>query len=258
VTSSIIPELIPYITENLDISSLKGNERAAASILQTWNASFNLNQVAPTIFTKFQYQFLKNTFEDELGEEGFKQFLNTTLSKRQFAQQIKSVNSVWNDDVTTSDRKETKKDIMKKSFTETVEFLEEQLGSFINKWTWNKVHTVNHKHAIGKGDNKMLQKFFNVGPFPIKGSNNVLNNQMFDLNGNGIYEVKAGPSTRRIIDFSDIENSVAIIPTGQSGNVFSKHYKDQAEKYVKGEFVKMMINKEDIQKLEDKLVFEPK
>ena len=56
----------------------------------------------------------------------------------------------------------------------------------------------------------------------------------------------AGPSTRRIIDFSDIENSISILPTGQSGNPFSEHYEDQAEMYVNGIFRKMMMNEKEI------------
>jgi len=58
--------------------------------------------------------------------------------------------------------------------------------------------------------------------------------------------VISGPSTRRIIDFSDIENSLSILPTGQSGNIFSPHYKDQAELYNNGEFRKMMLNEDEI------------
>ena len=80
---------------------------------------------------------------------------------------------------------------------------------------------------------------------------------MFKLNGTGVYEVVAGPSTRRVIDFSDVENAKSILPTGQSGNVFSKHYKDQADKYLKGEFVKMMLNKKEIRASEDILVLLP-
>ena len=74
----------------------------------------------------------------------------------------------------------------------------------------------------------------------------------------GVYKINAGPSTRRVIDFSDVENSIAIMPTGQSGNVFSPYYKDQAQKYVDGEFVKMSLNEADIKKSKNKLVFLPK
>jgi penicillin amidase len=59
--------------------------------------------------------------------------------------------------------------------------------------------------------------------------------------------VKEGPP-RRVIDFSDIENSWTILPTGQSGNPFSTH-NDQAEIYNAGNFRKMMLNKKEIIKL---------
>jgi penicillin amidase len=45
------------------------------------------------------------------------------------------------------------------------------------------------------------RKIFNVGPFEVSGSNEVINNQMFDYTNEGKYVVKFGPSTRRIVDF---------------------------------------------------------
>ena len=80
----------------------------------------------------------------------------------------------------------------------------------------------------------------------------------FPYDSTGYYRVNSGPSTRRVIDFSDIENSVSILPTGQSGNPFSKHYEDQAELYINGEFRKMMMNKQEIQETaESTLIFTP-
>jgi len=103
----------------------------------------------------------------------------------------------------------------------------------------------------------VLRNYFNVGPFPIKGAREVIDNRGYTLSGSGVYNVKAGPSTRRIIDFSDIENSISILPTGQSGNPFSKHYRDQAELYNNGAFRKMKMNKEEIEKVSSKLIFSP-
>ncbi len=256
VTSSIIPDLLPIIVKNIDRNGLTKNEEIALKTLYIWDGEFELNQVAPTIFTKFKYQFYKNTFQDELGEKGFEQFLQTHLGKRQFEKQIRSLNSVWDDNILTKDKKETKKEILTKSFKETVAFLEKKHGNLISNWKWKNVHTVTHHHPIG---DKLgfLGLHFDIGPYPIKGTNEVLNNQIFDLNGNGEYPVTGGPSTRRIIDFSDVENSVAILPTGQSGNIFSPHYKDQAEKFIKGEFFKMLINKKEILNLKEKLVLMP-
>jgi len=118
------------------------------------------------------------------------------------------------------------------------------------------VISVEHAHPLAAGG-EALRSFFNVGPFSMDGGNEVINNHIFTLNETGIYNVKAGPSTRRVIDFSDVENSVSILPTGQSGNVFSKHYKDQAQKYLNGEFVKMILNKDEIKRSKNVLIFKP-
>ena len=80
---------------------------------------------------------------------------------------------------------------------------------------------------------------------------------MFDYTNDSKYIVKGGPSSRRVIDFSDIENSWGILPTGQSGNPLSAHYSDQAEIYNAGNFRKMMLNKGEIIKTSTKLVFIP-
>ncbi len=255
IQSSVIPDLIPIVLENLNRANLSDNEKEAIKILQEWEGDYKTDKIAPTIYTKFLYLFIENTFADEMGEEGFQQFLNTHIYKRQIAKQIKMEKSVWWDNISTKKIQENRNDIFTKSLHQTVLALEEQFGNDIQNWTWDKAITVTHKHAFDKVAS--LKSFFNVGPFVTNGSNEVLNNQIFDINKSGIYEVKGGPSTRRIIDFSDVENSVAILPTGQSGNVFSKHYKDQAQKYLEGRFVKMMLNKEEIQLSIDKLIFKP-
>ncbi len=256
ITSSVIPNYLPKIVNNISEKNLSKNEEIALKTLRIWDGSYELDQVAPTIFTLFRYNFMKNTFQDELGKKGFEQFLETHIAKSQFQRQIEAINSIWDDDITTPEKEETKRDIITKSFKETVTFLEKQHGNLISKWKWKKVHTVIHEHPIGT-KLSFLGLDFNVGPFAISGGNSVLNNQISSLNPNGIYKVTGGPSTRRIVDFNDVENSVAIIPTGQSGNVFSKHYKNQAEKFVNGEFYKMLINKSEILKLEDKLILKP-
>ena len=190
-----------------------------------------------------------------MGKEKFDQFMETHLSKRQIAKQLKMNRSIWWDDIRTKEVKELKDEIITKSFHETIKELKEQFGSDIDDWIWSNALSVTHKHTFDK--NAVLRNFFNVGPFTTDGGLEVINNQLFKLNESGVYEVHAGPSTRRIIDFNDIENAKGILPTGQSGNVFSKHYKDQTQKYLNGEFIKMMLNKEEIKASKDVLIMEP-
>ncbi|MBC7525714.1 MAG: penicillin acylase family protein [Flavobacterium sp.] len=253
-TSSNAPELISNWLPTITVSS--ENEKKAISILKSWKGTNNLRDIAPTIFNKWVYFYLKDTFEDELGKDNFNAFLGTHVMKQTIAIQSQNPNSVWWDNLSTKNHKETRTEILTKSLKETVASLEKQLGNNCDDWTWNKAHTLEHQHPIGKI--KALRSFFNVGPFEVSGTNEVINNLMFFYSDNVINEVKGGPSTRRIIDFSDVENSVSILPTGQSGNPMSKHYSDQAEMYNKGAFRKMKLNKAEIIKTSTRLVFKPK
>lgn len=252
-TSSRSSFIVAKVLAEISTKNQSETFKKAYEILGNWNGSNNLNDIAPTIYNKFIYRYLENTLQDELGSEKFSAMLSTHFIKQMIENQISNETSVWWDNLATKNKKETRKEILTKSFVETISELEKQLGNDVSKWTWNKVHTLEHQHPIGKV--KALAPLFNVGKFEVAGSNEVINNLMFGFSSNGKYEVKAGPSTRRIIDFSDVENSVSILPTGNSGNPMSKHYNDQAEMYNEGKFRKMKLNKKEIVAHSTKLIF---
>ena len=254
-TSIVTPEVVKNLISNVNYTELSKNEREAITVLKSWKGSNNLNDVAPTIYNKWIYFYLKNTFEDELGTANFKQFLGTHIMKQIVAKQMANENSLWWDNVTTKNKKEIRSEVLLKSFQDAIVSLEKQLGNAVPAWTWNKVHVLEHQHPLGKV--AALRRIFNVGPFEVPGTNEVINNQFFDYTDEAKYVVKGGPSTRRIIDFSDIENSWSILPTGQSGNQLSSHYSDQAELYNAGKFRKMKLNKKEIIRTSTKLVFIP-
>jgi len=254
-TSLVSPVIIKYLIETVDQKSLSENGARSLEIMKKWQGTNNLKDVAPTIYNKWIYFYLKNTFEDELGTEGFKRFLQTHVMKQVVAKQISNESSLWWDNIKTKTKKETRAEMITKSFKEAIVSLKNQLGESVESWTWDKVHIVEYQHPIGKI--AAFRQLFNVGPFAVAGANEVINNQFYDYGDNANYEIKGGPSTRRIVDFSDVENSWSILPTGQSGNPFSSHYKDQAELYNSGSFRKMKMNKEEIIKSSTKLIFKP-
>ena len=254
VTSQITPLVVQEVLESITMIQFSDNEKLAMYILQNWDGNYNSESIAPTIYNRFLYEFLVNTYKDEMGR-AFDQFINTPVQKKNVAVQMAKTSSVWWDDVNTPNIKEIRQDILARSIKNAISFLETQLGNDLENWTWNKVHTVEYKHSIGEVPS--LRKYFNVGPFEVMGGNEVINNQLFKLDSTGYYKVHSGPSTRRVIDFSDVEKSVSILPTGQSGNPLSDHYKDQAEKYNKGEFVPMLLNHNEIKKSNNKVIFTP-
>ncbi len=244
VTSNVHAEAIQEVLKVIADADFSAKEKEVITVLQNWNGDNQLTDIAPTMYHRFIYQYLKNTFVDELGKETLDMLLKAHISKR-FTAPLLYQESIWYDDVAT-EATETRKDILVKSFKEMVVLLETQLGTDIEGWTWNKVHTVEHPHPIGQVE--MLRPYFNVGPYEIAGTSEVINNLGYHYDESGEYKVYFGPSTRRVVDFSDIENSMSILPTGQSGNPFSDHYDDQADMYVQGKFRKMMMNAEEIKK----------
>ncbi|MEX0290113.1 MAG: penicillin acylase family protein, partial [Flavobacteriaceae bacterium] len=256
VTSSVNPQIVKDLARAADVTELTDSQIKLLDALSAWEGSYPVESVVATAYHRWIYFLLKNTFEDELGQELFTQLLATHFHKRLIAPMAANPNSIWWDKVDTERTVEKQQDIVNISLIEALESLKRDLGQDPGQWQWGKVHTLEHDHPIGQVD--ALRAFFNVGPFPVHGSREVINNMAFTYTPDGLYKVGSGPSTRRIIDFSDIENSISILPTGQSGNPFSRHYEDQAEMYLKGEFRKMMMNKEEIiSSSKSKLTFTP-
>jgi penicillin amidase len=256
VKSATVSGIANDLISNINKSNLAVSEKKAITILENWDGNYMKEAIAPTIYNRFLYEFLATTYKDELGD-GFSLFINSQLQDQALPIQINRANSVWWDNVSTSKVKETRQEIITTSFKNTIAFLNNQLGENIDDWMWKRVISLEHEHPIGSA-NEVLRKVFNVGPFETIGGNEVINNQIFQLDSTGVYKITAGPSTRRVIDFSDVENSLGILPTGQSGNVFSPHYKDQAQKFVDGEFVKMNLNESAIKQSKNVLVLKPK
>ena len=256
VKSSTVSEISKDLLKSVEKSKGTASERKAFSIIENWDGNYLKTSVGPTIFNRFLYEFLKETYNDELGDS-FQLFINSQLQDQVLPLQVNREKSVWWDNISSKDKIETRSDIVNLAFKSAIAFLQNQLGENIENWTWNRVLSIEHEHAIGKAGG-LLRAFFNVGPFETIGGNEVINNQIFKLDSTGYYKVTAGPSTRRIVDFSDVENSLAILPTGQSGNVFSEYYKDQTEKYLEGEFVKMNLNQAEIEQSKNVLTLKTK
>ncbi len=213
-------------------------------ILKDWDGSYPLEAAAPTVYTKLAYEIMEISMLDELGQASFDALSGVYLFKNNYQWMIPDAQSPWWDDVHTQDIKESQKDIFAQAIDRTEQELKAQFGDNPRDWKWGKVHQVTHIHALGRKPS--MAKYFNVGPFPIAGSNGTLNKLGFTPNGNGQYSVLNGPALRILLDFADVEHSESINPTGQSGNVFSPHYKDQAQKYVDGLFRKQLMNPTEI------------
>ncbi|OQY03912.1 MAG: hypothetical protein B6I20_04020 [Bacteroidetes bacterium 4572_117] len=254
--STLHPEEAKHILEKIDKNSLEGNSLKAYEILIEWKGDHQIDDIAPTVFYKLLYHVLEKTFLDELGDYDFKKIASTHLMERTFPPLLENDSSIWWDNVKTEEL-EKRADIFNMAYKQTIDELEKQLGNNTDEWKWSKVHILEHVHPIGRGGAPM-DKIFNVGPFGVMGGNQTINNIDFNFTGSGVYKASYGPAIRILLDFADMDNSISVLPTGQSGRFLSKHYDDQAEMYNTGKFRKQMTNRNEIiKKAEGKLELAP-
>ena len=228
----------------------------AAEILDHWNGSHNLTDIAPVIYYKLLYHVLHDAFADEIGEKDFDALLKTHAQKSSQKSFLLNDSSVWWDNINSKHIRENETKIISDAFDRTITELIEQFGPNPEKWLWKKVHTLEIEHLVGK--QKPFDNFFNIGPYPDYGGIETLNNQSFDLNKNGVYKVNLAPALRRTLDFADPENAYSVSPSGQSGNFMSRYYHDQTRMYINGSVRKEMMNKKEIEtNSNSKLTFVP-
>ena len=125
------------------------------------------------------------------------------------------------------------------------EDLENALGPDVDAWRYDRLHTATHRHAMT--DVPVLGDWLNVGPYGLPAAKDALCKYEFKLKRDVDYSIFSGPSKRIGIDFADVDGAESILPTGQSGNVFSPFYDNQAPLYHAGQFRKMRLDRTDIE-----------
>jgi len=252
--NELAPQNAKFLISQIDRRQFEENAEILDD-LAGWEGTHELRLSAPTLYYKWLYHTLRLAMEDELGEEGFQAYLQTFMMIRSTRHFLTHEENSWWDNRST-DPLESRSEIISEALKISLEELTKQFGDNSNDWDWEKAVTIEHAHPLGA--QKPLDKIFNVRTEAVEANEEAVNKLAFKLNGEGIYKVTSGPAMRIILDFSDVEGSVSVLPTGNSGNRFSKHYADQKELYVEGNYRPQLMNEETIkEKSTNKMILSP-
>jgi len=228
----IVKRMQNQALSNVILSELSDAQVGYLNQLMAWNAEHNVDSIEPSLFYYFKKELLTAVYLDEMGEHNFEMFLTGFLRQKTLWKLLNSPNSPWWDRKGTENI-ETKAEIVTEAWKTTVTKVLALYNSPEQELQWKNVLKMVHQHPFGT--NEQLAPVFNVGPLEAAGGNETINNMIFKLNHEP-FITQHGPSTRRIVDFSNLNNSWGINPTGQSGVFNDEHYSDQALMYSKGEF----------------------
>ena len=236
-------DLLPIMTAA--ITPANDTQRAALDQMKQWNDFTTTDSVAASIWTRWLENFRRATWQDDWSTAGFEFNDDGSLKdwsawgfngENEYQPPIEfwmslvetQPNSPYFDDLTTKDKVETRDDLIRASFEKTLEELKQELGPDMTRWNYGSHHVLKIPHLL---DVDVL----NRGGQPIPGDGNSPNGQSNFGPSDG------GPSWRMVVDFSNVANSFAVYPGGQSGWPLSPHYDDLIPLWVKGGYIPMLF-----------------
>ncbi|OWY23653.1 penicillin acylase family protein [Sphingobacteriales bacterium UPWRP_1] len=232
-------------------------------LLADWDGYLTPHTVGGTIYELVRKFAIQNLLENAINAEWLLRFTGKGFDpvlknfSEQMGHDITALLRILNNpDSLWLKKYGGKNALLQKSLMMATNWLTDHLGNNPEKWEWGKLHTMVAPHALGV--KKPFDKVFNIGPVP--------------MGGDGDTPLQAGtpeneiPNThvvsasyRQVIDLGNLSQSMAVLPTGQSGHLGSPHYKDQNHLWLTGQLRPMLWTREQVVAYSNqKLVLEPK
>ena len=255
ILSPYAKNIVPYVLAAFKNVEVKDeNLTQSLQLLEEWNYEMDKQQQAPAIFLTFFDKLMKNIYMDEMGEDLYNQYVFlANVPYRNILELLQEPSSSWYDDVKNNERK-NRDDVIRQSLADALDELENKLGKDVKDWQWGRLHTVTFKHPFS-GVSWVLDEVINIGSYEISGDGTSIFNteyafsesiEEYPLFRHEPFDCELGPSMRFIYDFAKPDEFYLILTTGQSGNIFSDHYKDQTELFLNGKYMKIRTDEASI------------
>ncbi|MEY4729802.1 MAG: hypothetical protein RL020_960, partial [Pseudomonadota bacterium] len=200
--------------------------RAAYEVVKKWGGDMSANETAPLIFSAWYRELTRLVYADELGDGLFK---NAWDQRALFLQHIlKNDNnqSRWCDNISTP-QTETCDELKALALKLAITDLQKRYSQNMKYWKWGDAHLALSEHRPF-GKQALLAKIFDVS-IPSSGDTYSVNVGRHNINNDAQpFANRHAASMRAIYDLADLNQSLYMHSTGQSGNRLSSHYADFA------------------------------
>jgi penicillin amidase len=195
----------------------------AIALLRNWNGQMDKDEAAPLVAT-FAYQHLRRAVAESASPNhgGAYEFqmapavLETLLRTRPAG---------WFPDYDL---------LLLRVLADGVDEGRRIQGRTVRKWRYGDYLRLTITHPVGHSI-PLVGKYFDIGPVLMSGSATTVKQT----------SVRLGPSMRMDADLGDWDRSLLNVTIGQSGQILSRHYKDEWDHYYKGRSYPMQFGKVD-------------
>jgi penicillin amidase len=210
--------------------------------LEAWDTTMRPEMAEPLIFTAWVRETVKGIWSDDMGP-AFDRYFDAHATALIRVLQGRARARDWCDNRATPVR-ESCAIIVADALKAALADLEQRYGSDRTQWTWGSAHFAYGEHRPF-GLLPLIGSYFNV-TVPSPGGDDTLNRGKMQFGEEPPFANRHASSYRAIYDFADLNRSLYMQSTGQSGNPFSPFYRSFAERWATGEYIRILTSREEI------------
>jgi penicillin amidase len=219
-------------------------DHAVLDQLTVWDATMRADRPEPLIFTAWLREAVRAIYRDDLGEAFGRYFDYRAVALVRLLEGRATARD-WCDDRSTPER-ESCGAVLAGALNKALNGLQSGYGGDRSKWRWGTAHRAFSEHRPFGGV-AMLAPYFNV-EVPSAGGAYTLNRGKAEFGSEPPFANRHAGAFRAIYDLADLDRSLFIQSTGQSGNPLSPFYQSFARRWAEGEYIEIATQREAIAK----------
>lgn len=235
--STAARRLVPLL-----LSAPAQSEQAKEAIarLRAWNFQMQRDRAEPLIYATWLRALERAIVQDELGDPTD----DYARSRTRFVIAALTKHQTWCDNVKTPEFETCETQVAAALETALARIAETQ-GLDIETWRWGAAHKARFQHRVFT----QIPGLRSLTDLVVEtdGGDHTVNRGQTRQGGPSPYSHVHGSGYRAVYDLGDLDRSRYIIATGQSGNPFSRHYRDLLERWRSGGFITIAGNRDAVQ-----------
>ena len=204
----------------------------ARDVARRWDGALAVDSAGAAIYEAWLVHMTDRTFHDKLGDAVYLDYVTNGRPTFALYKLLPRSTDPWF--TSLGDPSVSGRDGQSGlALDDAARELRERFGADPAKWRWGGLHTVTFAHPLSAGLPAPVRGLFDIGPYERAGDGYSLNNGAYSLVTP--YALRSHASERMIVDLGDLDLTRSVLPTGESGQPFSKHWGDQTPLWLRGE-----------------------
>ena len=213
----------------------------AQDIARRWDGALAVDSAGAAIYEAWLAHLTDRTFHDKLGDAVYLDYVTHGRPTFALYKLLPHASDPWF--TSLGDPSVQGRDALSGlALDDAARELRDRFGADPAKWRWGALHTVTFAHPLSVGLPGPARSLFDIGPSERAGDGYSLNNGAYSLATP--YALRSHAAARMVVDLGDLDLTRTVLPTGESGQPFSRYWGDQTPLWLRGELHPSVVTKD--------------